>query len=80
MSQLVEVAATAGGDHLLTGEVEIEIETDGGAGVRAALALPPGAPERPVTDDELRTKLELCGAGDLAEVSWESAAPFLRSL
>ncbi len=80
LSQLVEVAATAGGDQLLTGEVEIEIETDGGAGLRTVLALPPGAPERPVTDAELRTKLELCGAGDLAEVSWESAAPFLRSL
>jgi hypothetical protein len=65
---------------LLTGEVQIEIETDDSATVRAALALPPGAPERPMTDGELRAKLELCGAGDLAELSWESAAEFLRSL
>ena len=32
----VEVAATDGGDHLLTGEVEIEIETDGGAACATA--------------------------------------------
>ena len=64
LMRAVEVAATDGGDHLLTGEVEIEIETDGGAAVRTALALPPGAPERPMTDEELRTKLELCGAGE----------------
>jgi len=80
LMEMVEVAATDGGDHLLTGEVYIEIELEDGAGVRAALALPPGAPERPVTDGELRAKLDLCGAGDLAELSWESAAEFLRSL
>ncbi len=76
----VEVAATDGGDHLLSGEVEIELETDDGAAVRTALALPPGAPERPMTEEELRTKLELCGAGEVAELSWESAAQFLRSV
>jgi 2-methylcitrate dehydratase PrpD len=76
----VDVAATDGGDHLLTGEIEIVIETGDGDAMRASLALPPGAPERPVTEDELRAKLELCGAGDLAELSWESAAQFLRSL
>ena len=80
LMQMVEVAATDGGDHLLTGEIEIEVEVDDGAGVRAALALPPGAPGRPVTDAELRAKLELCGAGDLAELSWESAARRLRQI
>jgi len=81
LARLVEVAPTDdGGDHLLTGEVEIDVELEDGAGVRAALALPPGAPGRPVTDDELKSKLERCGAGDAAELSWESAAQFLRQI
>ncbi len=75
LMKAVEVAATDGGDHLLTGQVEIEVD-----GARAALALPPGAPERPVTDAELRAKLELCGAGDLAELSWGSAAQVLSQI
>ena len=82
LMQTVEIAATVGGDHLLTGEVEIEVELEDGAGVRAALALPPGAPDRPVTDEELRAKLELCAgpeADQLAELSFESAAAWLRS-
>jgi len=75
LGRMVEVTATDGGDHLLTGEVEIGVDD-----VRATLALPPGAPDRPVTDAELRAKLELCGAGDLAELSWGSAAEFLRQI
>ena len=71
----VEVEATDGGDHLLTGDVEIEIE-----GRRTSLELPPGAPERPMTDEELTAKLELCGAGDLAELSWGSAAQVLSQI
>ena len=71
-----------GGDYLLTGEVEIEIEMEDGAGAQTALALPPGAPGRPVTADELRAKLELCAgpaADQVAELSFESAAEWLRS-
>jgi 2-methylcitrate dehydratase PrpD len=82
LMQTVHVDATDGGDHLLTGEIEIEVEIDGGSGVRAALALPPGAPDRPVTDDELRAKLELCAgpaAVQLAALSFDSAAAWLRS-
>jgi len=80
LMRTVDVTATDGGDHLLTGEIAIEVEVDDGAGLRAALALPPGAPGRPVTDDELMAKLELCGADDLAELSWESAARLLRQI
>jgi 2-methylcitrate dehydratase PrpD len=82
LMRTVEVAATDGGDHLLTGEIEIEIEIEDGSGVRAALALPPGAPARPVTDDELKAKLWLCAgpeADQLADLSFESAAAWLRS-
>jgi 2-methylcitrate dehydratase PrpD len=81
IGRMVEVAPSDdGGDQLLTGDVELEIETRDGAGMRTALALPPGAPGRPMTDDELGAKLALCGAGELADVTWESAVPLLRSL
>jgi 2-methylcitrate dehydratase PrpD len=81
VARLVRAAASDdGGDHLLTGEVEIEIDTTDGAGVRAVLALPPGAPERPMTDEQLRAKLALCGATELAALTWESAARWARSL
>ncbi len=75
LSRMVEVTATDGGDHLLTGDVEIAID-----GRCTSLALPPGAPERPMTDGELTAKLELCGAGDLAELSWGSAAQVLSQI
>ena len=77
----VEVLATAGGDHLLAGELEIELELEDGPATRAALALPPGAPGRPVSDGDLAVKLELCAGADadrIAELSWESAARWLR--
>ncbi len=77
----VEVLATAGGDHLLAGELELELELEDGPATRAALALPPGAPGRPVGDGDLAVKLELCAGADadrIAELSWESAARWLR--
>ncbi len=73
-------ASDDGGDHLLTGEVEIELDLGDGERMSTTLALPPGAPERPMTDGELTAKLELCGAGDLAELSWGSAAQVLRQI
>ena len=82
LGSAVEVAATGNGDHLLAGDIEIEIELEDGRRMRATLTLPPGAPERPVTDGELQAKLELCtgpAAGRLAELSWESAPRFLRA-
>jgi 2-methylcitrate dehydratase PrpD len=80
LMKTVEVAATDGGAHLLTGEVEIELELENRERAHTRLALPPGAPERPMTNGELSAKLELCGAGDLAELSWGSAAPVLRQI
>ncbi len=82
LMRTVDVAESDGGDQLLTGEIEIEIQIEGGAGARAALSLPPGAPERPVTGDQLRAKLELCAgsaADEVSELSFESAAAWLRS-
>jgi 2-methylcitrate dehydratase PrpD len=81
LGELVEVHAREGGDHLLAGELEIEVALQDGSPVRATLGLPPGAPGRPVTDAELRTKLELCAgeeADALEALTWQSAAAYLR--
>jgi 2-methylcitrate dehydratase PrpD len=79
----IEALAAPGGDGLLDGEVQIELTLDDGSTLRTALAVPPGAPDRPPTDDELRAKVTDC-AGDLAEdvaaLHWEDAAQLLREL
>jgi 2-methylcitrate dehydratase PrpD len=83
LGELVEVHPGGGGDHLLAGELEIEIALNDRSPIRATLGLPPGAPGRPVSEKELRTKLELC-AGDEADaletLTWESAAAYVRLL
>jgi 2-methylcitrate dehydratase PrpD len=79
---LIEVTEAGDGDHLLAGEIQLTVELDGGSHLSAELALPPGAPGRPPTDDELRTKLELCAGSEaeaLARLSWETSAAYLRS-
>jgi 2-methylcitrate dehydratase PrpD len=77
----VEVVAEPGGDGLLDGEAQIEVALDDGSSVRTALAVPPGAPDRPPTHQELGAKIADC-AGDLAEdvsaLGWGEAAEFLR--
>jgi 2-methylcitrate dehydratase PrpD len=79
----VEVLAAAGGDGLLDGEVQIEVTLDDGSTLHASMAVPPGAPDRPPTEDELRTKVADC-AGDLAEdvaaLQWDDAVSLLREL
>jgi 2-methylcitrate dehydratase PrpD len=70
------------GAHLLAGDVRIEVTLEDGRSVRTALRLPPGAPERPATDAELRTKLELCAGGEadrIAALTWDSAAGYVRA-
>ncbi len=84
LTEAVETVATTDGGNqgLLAGEVHIEVVLDDGESLEASLARPPGAPDRPPTDDELAEKLELCAGGDadaLAELSWESAARYLRA-
>jgi hypothetical protein len=47
----------------------------------ARLKLPPGAPGRPPTEVQLRSKLELCAggeAGEIAALSWETAARYVH--
>ncbi|MBV9192627.1 MAG: MmgE/PrpD family protein [Solirubrobacterales bacterium] len=80
--EAVETVATAGGEDLLSGEIELEVTLADGSRAATTLALPPGAPDRPPTDEELRTKLELCAgdaARELAALTWESAGAYLRS-
>jgi len=84
LGELVEVHPDPGegGDHLLAGQLEVEITLEHDDRVRRTLGLPPGAPERPPTDAELRTKLELCAGEDadrLGALTWESAAAHLRA-
>jgi 2-methylcitrate dehydratase PrpD len=73
---LVEVDPVRGGSGLLGGDVRLEIELSDGETLRTSLTLPPGAPGRPPTDDELRHKLQACGADGMATQRWETARLF----
>jgi 2-methylcitrate dehydratase PrpD len=79
----VEAVPAPGGEALLDGEADIEVTLDDGSTLRGALALPPGAPGRPPTEEELRAKVADC-AGELADgvatLRWDAAADFLRDL
>ncbi|MBV9416047.1 MAG: MmgE/PrpD family protein, partial [Solirubrobacterales bacterium] len=82
LTEMVEVVPGEGGDHLLAGTMDLEIGLDDGTDMRAELATPPGAPDRPPTDEELRAKLELCAGSEadrLAALTWDTAAAYLRS-
>lgn len=68
--ELVEVETTPGGTGLLDGAVTVEVSTDDETHT-VTLRLPPGAPGRPPTDDELAEKLAACGAP--ADVTWAQA-------
>lgn len=78
----VEVHYVDGGDGLLTGEADIEVECTGGARQHVRLAEPPGSPSRPPTDDELQDKLTACGSdvpGLLTGATWSSVGELLRT-
>jgi 2-methylcitrate dehydratase PrpD len=79
---LVEAVTVDGGADLLAGEAELEVTLTDGEEVRGRLKLPPGAPGRPPTDEELWTKLELCAGGEadgIAALSWETAAGYVHN-
>jgi 2-methylcitrate dehydratase PrpD len=67
----VEADPIPGGDWLLAGEAEIEVTLDHGAVLRAAVDVPPGAPQRPPSADDLAAKVADC-AGPPAP-TWASA-------
>jgi 2-methylcitrate dehydratase PrpD len=81
--EAVEVTALPGGEGLLDGEISIALKTQDGGTFHAVLALPPGAPGRPPTDDQLEAKVRACApdpavASQLAALTWETAPAFLR--
>lgn len=78
----VEVELTDGGDGLLDGEVEVEVHA-GGATYAARLALPPGAPGRPPTAEEMSRKVAECLSGTRVaadDIDWSTAPELLRSV
>ncbi len=78
----VRTVALAGGAGLLTGEVEIEIELERSESLHTRLGLPPGAPERPASADELAVKLAACApdaVDELHALDWESARAYLTA-
>lgn len=79
--ELVEVELTEGGDHLLSGTVEVEVYDANGIH-RSTLAHPPGSPQNPPTDEDLRLKIADCLAGipvQPDDITWASAAGLLRT-
>ncbi|MHB1475258.1 MAG: MmgE/PrpD family protein [Dermatophilaceae bacterium] len=84
--ELVQVELTEGGDQLLSGEVEVEVHSGGGFGPntvsRSTLAYPPGSPQNPATEGDLRLKVADCLAGipvQPDDITWASAAGLLRT-
>lgn len=78
---LVETVKTPDGSGLLTGSTTVEITTADGVVHRSALALPPGSPELPATEEEFAAKLADCGADVptlLTGLGWEGAAQLMR--
>ena len=79
---LVHVELTEGGDGLLAGECELEIDLRGGRTVATSVSVPPGAPARPPTPDELRAKVGECAeerTDELLACGWDGAADLLRA-
>ncbi|MFJ9537644.1 MmgE/PrpD family protein [Streptomyces sp. NPDC101225] len=67
---------------LLDGRVTLRIDLAGGDEVRAELTLPPGAPQRPLSEADLRAKAATCGPDVpalLDGLTWSGAAQILRT-
>jgi len=78
--ELVDVELTEGGEWLLDGEVELEIQTADEVR-KTSLAFPPGSPRRPPSADELGRKLADCLDGldvEPADLTWSAGAELLR--
>jgi 2-methylcitrate dehydratase PrpD len=77
----VELEPAAEGSTLLASKLEVELVDRSGGVRRTHLDLPPGAPGRPATPEQIARKLASCG-GDvpalLAAVTWQTAASILR--
>ena len=82
LTRLVELDAAPGGVGLLDGQCRVEIELASGDALSTTLETPPGAPDHPPSQEELASKLRACAgyaAGQLRQLSWDSAADYLRA-
>jgi 2-methylcitrate dehydratase PrpD len=80
--EAVDVELTGGGEGLLAGECELSLELRDGRVVSTSVSVPPGAPARPPTDDELGAKVRECAGeltGELLACGWDGAAELLRA-
>jgi 2-methylcitrate dehydratase PrpD len=80
---LVEAIPTKDGEGLLDGDITVELLLRDGETITAGLKSPPGAPDRPPTDEELGQKLERCAgkrADEIRGLDWRTAKAFLREL
>lgn len=78
----VSVTTTPGGEGLLAGRVSLGVETNDRECLQTELELPPGAPGRPPSPEDLQVKLEACAltgdAGTINDLEWSTAVGFLR--
>lgn len=68
-------------DGLLAGELTLELSLTDGSTRTVSLRLPPGAPQRPPSNEELRDKLAACGADVpdlLRDITWQQAGELMR--
>jgi 2-methylcitrate dehydratase PrpD len=79
----VEVELTEGGDWLLAGELDLEVQLRDGDVLRSSTTMPPGSPARPPTAEELAAKVRDCAgdrAAELLGLEWSGAAAYVREL
>ena len=80
MSKII-LETPPGGDWLLDGEVEMTLTIDERKPFTGSLKLPPGSPDRPPSDADLRGKVERCCpdlAANIATLDWPSAPTLLE--
>jgi 2-methylcitrate dehydratase PrpD len=81
LSNRVEVVASADGDSLQAGDFSIEVIFNSGRRLNTTVTATPGSSELPLTQAQVHSKLLACVGdriGQLAEITWEAAAAFLR--
>jgi 2-methylcitrate dehydratase PrpD len=77
---LVQTTLTPGGDGLLSGRSDITVEMADGTRHPVSLGLPPGAPDRPPSSEDIAAKIAGCGSGMpalLDGLDWEHAPAVL---
>jgi 2-methylcitrate dehydratase PrpD len=79
----VELVTTPGGQHLLSGDITVRVEFVVGETKEVRLQIPPGAPGRPPSKDDMLAKMRDCGEdvpGLLDGIDWSSARALLLDM